>query len=144
MKPLLTTLLLTISIIASGQHPYKFKLKEHLIPAACIFIAGVSEGAMDHLAFHNKSNHPFWGQNSWMNKYHNHDPAQGETFRGKYIVFTTDGFHLMKMSRNLFTMGAIVTHVSMSGKKKWYYYLLEGIAYWGVNRIGFVITYNSL
>lgn len=144
MKPLFTILLLTIFIFATAQQPYKFTWKENLIPAACIFVAGISEGVMDHLAFHNTSNHPFWGQNSWTNKYRNHDPEQGETFRGKYLVFTTDGFHLMKMSRNLFTMGAIVTKVSLTNKKKWYYYVLEGLAYWGVNRLGFVITYQSL
>lgn len=120
---------------------YKFELEKELPSAICAFIAGGFEGVQDGLAFHNKSNHPFWGQNSWLNKYKNHDPAQGKTFRGKYLIFTTDGFHAAKFANHLFAMGAIALHVT-NGKRKWYVIVLETLSYWAINRLSFTLIYN--
>ena len=117
------------------------QIKKYIVPASLVFVAGGFEGAMDGLQFHYDKPNLFWNPDiSWTNKYRNNDPLQGKTFRGKYLVFTTDGWHLMKFGRNAFTMGAIVT--AIGEKRKWWVYIVEGLSYWTINRIGFNLTYK--
>lgn len=68
-----------------------------------ILVAGAAEGMKDKILFHyersllDQWNDDFWNpKNSWLNKYIDRDVRKGESFRGKYFTFTTDGFHLMK------------------------------------------------
>jgi hypothetical protein len=75
-----------------------------------------------------------------FNKYKGGDPANGKTFRGKYMVFTTDGWHLMKFSRNASIFYAFTLKVGE--KKKWWVYIAEGAGYWLVNRVGFNLSYK--
>jgi len=117
------------------------QIKKYIVPASLVFVAGGFEGAMDGLQFHYDKPNQFWNPDiSWTNKYRNNDPLQGKNFRGKYLVFTTDGWHLMKFGRNAFTMGAIVT--AIGEKRKWWVYIVEGLSYWTINRIGFNLVYN--
>lgn len=135
---LLFAVLILSATSCNGQ-----SIKKHIAPSALVFAAGAFEGAMDHLQFHYDGSDPFWQPDiSWKNKYRNQDPAQGMTFRGRYMVFTTDGWHLMKFGRNA-TLFAAFT-IKLGDKKKWYIYLAEGAAYWAVNRAGFNITYKFL
>jgi hypothetical protein len=93
------------------------------------------------LQFHYDKPNQFWNPDiSWVNKYKNGDVSQGMTFRGKYLVFTTDGWHLMKFGRNMFIMGAIVTN--FGEKRKWWVYVVEGVSYWAINRAGFNLVYH--
>lgn len=139
IKTLIGAILLPAILIAQ---PYQFKIKREAIPLTTTFLAGLAEGVQDYLAFHNSGTSHFWGMDSWKNKYRDGDPAKGETFRGKYLTFTTDGFHLMKFTKNLFQTATIV--LKFNEKKKWYYYLIDGVIYWGVNRAGFNLTYNFI
>lgn len=141
IEGLMIIILFSLSITTMGQDKYKFELKKELPSAICAFIAGGFEGAADGLGFHNTSNNYFWGQDSWKNKYRNRDPEQQKTFRGKYLTFTTDGFHLMKFGNHLFTAGAIAFHIT-NGKRKWYVIVLESISYWAINRAAFTLIYN--
>lgn len=76
---------------------------------AMIFLSGISEGIMDWIQFRLNAGHHlyssmFWNPKySWRNKWKNGDPRQGERFwqSSRLFVFVTDGWHLMKMSRNL-------------------------------------------
>ena len=68
-----------------------------------LLIAGIAEGIQDKINFHyDKSifssfNKNFWNiSDSYLNKYVDKDSTKGKTFRGKYLVFTTDAWHLMK------------------------------------------------
>lgn len=136
---LLVLIILITSIFAKCNA--QFKLKEHIAPASLVFVAGLAEGVMDGLQFHYDKPNQFWNPDlSWRNKYKNHDPAQGKTFRGKYLVFTTDGWHLMKFTRNS-TLFAAFT-LKFGEKKKWWVYIVEGLSYWTINRIGFNISYK--
>jgi hypothetical protein len=138
MKLLIAFLLLPFLCV--GQ----FKIKQHIAPASCVFISGLAEGVQDYLQFHYDGSNQFWQPDiSWTNKYKNHDPSQGERFPGStnIFVFTTDGWHLMKFTNHLFLAGALAFKISEE-KKKWYVYLLEGVGYWVVSRIGFGISYN--
>ena len=140
---LFTPLLIFLTLNATGQSKNKFELKGHIIPVSMIVMAGIAEGIQDALAFHNNSKNHFWGYNSYLNKYKNHDPKQGQTFRGKYLTFTTDGYHLMKFTKNLFLMGAIAVKIG-DKKKKWYKYIVEGTTYWILNRLAFSLTYQNI
>lgn len=138
MKKLLLLLILFLSLNVSAQ---QFKLKNYILPATAVFVAGGFEGAMDGLQFHYDKPDQFWNPDiSWVNKYKNGDVSQGMTFRGKYLVFTTDGWHLMKFGRNMFIMGAIVTN--FGEKRKWWVYVVEGVSYWAINRAGFNLVYH--
>lgn len=133
----------TDSTIVLPTTAKKYKWKKQILPAALIFVAGGFEGAMDGLQFHYDKPNQFWNPDiSWTNKYKNNDVAQGKTFAGKYMVFTTDGWHLMKFGRNLFTAGTIAIKIGEE-KKKWYIYIAEGLSFWLVNRVGFNLVYGK-
>lgn len=139
---LLLLLIILLTGIFAKCNAQKFELKKHIAPAASVFVAGCFEGVMDGLQFHYDGSHPFWQPDiSWKNKYINKDPNQGKTFRGKYLVFTTDGWHLMKFGRNLSIFTALTLKLG-DEKKKWWVYVVEGASYWIVNRVGFNITYK--
>ena len=123
-----------------------FKAREHVAPAVLVFASGAFEGVMDHLQFHDDGNSQFWSPSiSWTNKYKNHDVAQGKTFAGKYMVWTTDGWHMMKFGRNLSMFAGFAIHINQTSiKKRWYVYILEGVSYWAINRAGFNLTYHLL
>lgn len=140
MKNAILCLTLLVTMSASAQ---KYDWKKQIIPAVLVFTAGAAEGTMDHLQFHYDGNDQFWQPDiSWKNKYRNRDPQQGMTFRGKYLVWTTDGWHMMKFTRNLTLFTAFT--LKIGEKKKWWIYLCEGAGYWLVNRAGFNLTYKLL
>ena len=143
MRSIILSALLLASVTLAAQPVGKSRthIGERIVPSGAIFVAGIFEGVMDGLQFHYDKPDQFWNPAiSWKNKYKNHDPLQGETFAGKYMVFTTDGWHLMKFGRNLFTMGAIISNIN--SKKKWWVYIVDGVSYWIVNRVGFNLAYK--
>lgn len=123
-----------------------FKASEHVAPAVLVFASGAFEGVMDHLQFHYDKPNQFWNPDiSWQNKYRNRDVSQGRTFWGKYMVWTTDGWHMMKFGRNITLFSGFVLHINKTQvKKRWYWYMLEGAGYWAINRAGFNLTYYIL
>jgi hypothetical protein len=118
-------------------------IQDSIIPAIFILVSGMWEGIMDHTNFHNTSNNYFWGQTSWLNKYRNRDSRQPQTFKGKYFTFLCDGWHLSKTFRNLFLFSAFAIKLDRP-KEHWYHYLIEGVCYWAINRIGFNALYLTL
>ena len=109
-----------------------------------LLISGCFEGFMDVLQFHYanfkkkhlKVDDYFWDEEiSWVNKY-------DENFKPKYfgsttfLVFTTDGWHLFKMLRNITLFSSIffVDNVTIIGC----------LFLYGINRIGFYLVYNIL
>lgn len=132
-------ILLFAPLLVSGQ---QFKLKQHVAPAVLVFAAGAFEGVMDGLQFHYDKPNQFWNPDiSWQNKYRNRDVSQGMTFRGKYLVFTTDGWHLMKFGRNVTFFTALALK-SGGKRKKWYVFAYEAVGYWAINRVGFNLSYR--
>lgn len=122
-----------------------FKAREHIAPAALVFVSGAFEGVMDHLDFHYSTGNQFWDPAvSWKNKYKGGDPANGKTFAGKYMVWTTDGWHMMKFGRNLTMFAGFTLKLTSGTKKRWYWYAVEGVSYWAINRAGFNLTYKLL
>lgn len=115
----------------------------YILVGILVLFAGMCEGLGDKLAFHNTSNNSFYGQNSWKNKYKNHDPAQGETFIGKYFVFLTDGFHMAKMFQHLFIFSSFPILLCIdTATYDWWGYLLVALGAWIIRGIGFNIIYH--
>jgi hypothetical protein len=145
MKKILLLALL-LPMFATAQ--YKFKVKDHIGTVIPLFISGVAEGLMDYLDFHySKPNYYLNPDYSYLNKYKNHDPVQGERFWGSTTVFvsTTDAWHGLKLVRNTGNMTALVLKGLGSlgrQKQRWYVYILEGVGYYLVNRAGFTLGYK--
>jgi hypothetical protein len=76
-----------------------------------IFLSGLFESVMDTLQFHydvsifkKLINQRYWYPGfSWMNKWKNGDPKQGERFLGSSTIFVglTDAWHTFKLLHNL-------------------------------------------
>ncbi len=146
---LLRTILIIAILLIIGAFTMKscaqFKAREHVAPAVLVFASGAFEGVMDHLQFHYDKPNQFWNPDiSWQNKYRNRDVSQGRTFWGKYMVWTTDGWHMMKFGRNLTMFAGFTLKVTNGTKKRWYWYVIEGAGYWAINRAGFNLTYYIL
>lgn len=140
MKRLAVILSILLTIAANAQSK---GIREYIAPGVLLFVAGAAEGVMDHLQFHYSGSDPFWQPDiSWRNKYRNHDPAQGMTFRGRYLVWTTDGWHAAKGLRNGCTVAAIV--IRIGEKKKFSEYLKDAAVFYILNRSGFHLTYKLL
>jgi hypothetical protein len=116
-----------------------------------ILASGFSEGAMDTLQFHfdrsvfSKMNILFWNPTiSWKNKYKEGDPNKGEKFlfSTTFLVSLTDGWHCMKLIRNitLFISLSFIGFLSLN--------LIELIILTSTSRIiygiGFWISYNYI
>lgn len=89
-------------------------MEEYRIPLTVVFLVlgTIADAIMDKLAFHfddsifNKITTPgsvdryaFWNPRiSWVYKWKNNDPKQGELFWGssRWFVFLTDGWHLLQ------------------------------------------------
>ena len=87
------------------------------VPAVLAFTSGVCEGVMDGLQFYYDKDNQFWNPDiSWVNKYKGRDPQNGLSFRGRFFVWTTDGWHLVKGIRN--TSGTLAIVFSFGEPKK--------------------------
>ena len=87
----------------------------------------------------------FWdAKKSAGNKWKNGDSQQGERFflSSTALVWTTDGYHLMRMMRNC-TMVAGLT-INIGDKKPFKEYLIEAVIYYFAYTAGFNLTYNLL
>lgn len=80
-------------------------------------LSHIPEGIMDTLQFRIDNsifknwNQQFWNPEfSWMNKWKDGCPKFGPRFFGSttFLVFLTDGWHLMKWTRNRFIDGSIL------------------------------------
>lgn len=138
MKPLTTIIILTLFSLQSYSQN-EFKVREHIAPAATIFMAGVFEGTMDIVD--NKywkfkkvfpgANDQFWdADHSYKNR------------RGEYFPFVRDGWHLLKFGNHL--MIASTVTLKIGEKKKWYGYIIEALSYWAINRAGFHLSYGLI
>jgi hypothetical protein len=111
-----------------------------------IILSGVAEAIMDTLQFHYDNsifkkfkNQRFWYPGfSWMNKWKDGDPKNGERFLGSSTIFValTDAWHLFKFihTQTLF-LGLFFLAISNLT-------LLEAIIYFLIARISFGIFFS--
>ena len=152
MKALITILLL-LSLNVTGQIIPKEAIKPITFKSGLLFASGCFDATAEVCrinytyfnAVFTNSNPKFWdAKKSAGNKWKNGDREQGEKFlfSSTALVFTTDGYHLMRMMRNC-TMIAAVT-IDIGNKKPFKQYLIEAIIYYFSYTAGFNFTYNVI
>lgn len=129
-------------------------LKKELPSISTVFLAGMCEGGAETLKFHyykvkNKYpnlNETYWNPEvSWTNKYKNGDVKQGPRFFGSttFLVWTTDGYHMLRTSRNIFFITTLTLNKNKD-KKKWYDYLIKIGTHTLAYQAGFHTTYTLM
>jgi hypothetical protein len=114
-------------------------------------LSGAFDGLAETLKWHYSqfsarfanANPCFWNPAiSWTNKYKNGDYLQGEKFwqSSRAFVFTTDGYHLARMVRNVFVFSAVALQFCLPGPW-WQLIILFFAAYFGYT-VGFSMIYD--
>ena len=145
---LLPVILFLLSITASAQ---KYKLQP--APLSLMYVSGAAKGLSDVLMFHYANfqevhpgaNPQFWNPDiSWLNKYKNGDPAQGEAFPLSSTLFSPflDGWHGSNSLSKVSCIGAVV--IKIGHKQKLRYYLYDFAFYSLAYSAGFWTTYEIL
>jgi hypothetical protein len=148
MKALLIITALLTTISGKAQ----FSLKKELPSMVCFFGAGFFEGTAETLQFHysefenkTEANADFWNPElSWRNKYKGGLPENGAKHFGSttFLAWTTDGYHLMRTSRNVSAMVGIL--ITPRDKLKWHGYLLKALCYSLAYQAGFHLSYTLI
>ncbi len=138
--------LLLISCVCNAQ------FRKEIPSLSLTFISGFADGSAESLKWHYDAvdkkfnlNDNYWNPNiSWRNKYAGGLSANGPKFMGSttYLVWTTDGYHMLRAARNLSITTAIVIHPWR--KKKWYMYVADGVIHYVVYNAGFYLSYNVI
>lgn len=146
-------LFLLIFLFSINSYGQKFSLKKELPSYTSTFLSGAADGTAETLkwkyanfekVFPN-ANSNYWNPNlSWVNKYKNNNPNLGPKFIGSTTTFvwTTDGYHIMRFTKNTMLVTAIVLHPRQKRKLKHYLYdiVLHTTAY----HLGFHTTYETI
>lgn len=145
---LFTAILLLLSITASAQ---QYKLQP--LPLTLMYVSGASKGMSDVLMFHYDhfqrihpgANPQFWNPAiSWLNKYKNGDPSQGEAFPLSSTLFSPflDGWHASNGLSKVSCIGAVV--IKIGKKQKLRYYICDFVVYSLAYSAGFWTTYEII
>lgn len=81
-----------------------------------------------HLSvFHKAPQYSFWGKDSWIRKYKYGNQTMGRKFFGSttFLVWLTDGWHMVKMIWMLTTFIAIIFLDGYTTQLSWYWNVLE-------------------
>jgi len=148
MRGIIILVLISLNSFAQGD------LKDYLIPAGSVFISGISEGLNHTLIYtyynfkdkHPTANDKFWNPDlSWRNKYKKwpEDTRAAFLFSKSILVPLTDADHLSRaVSRWSGMIGFSYRFTIIGVKQKWYIYLINGLALYSINRIGFNLSYQ--
>lgn len=114
-----------------------------------MFVAGLADGTSETLKFHYnkfdskfKANDSYWNPEvSWRNKYNeNQQPKYfGST---SFLVWTTDGYHLMRTVRNTATIVSIGLYDKKH--KNWKRIAQDVVVHLLAYQAGFYVTYNLI
>ena len=124
----------------------KYDYRRAIAPASLAFVSGAAWGVNQTIAHHNarffrafpKSNERFWGVESWKNKYHQFDPAQG---RNDTPIWFTDGRHLTASLNQTLIFGAGICIPIGKKRPLWHYAADIGITS-AAYTLGNAFTYN--
>ena len=152
MKYLTMTTFLLVSLFSFSQDWWELE-KRDIFGASTMIFAGAFEGTAETLKWHYDefentfpdTDPDYWNPEiSWRNKYKNGEPTQGAKHFGSttFLAWTTDGYHLMRTSRNLM-VGATLF---LTPKKDfdWRNMLLRVACYTMAYQAGFHLTYTFL
>lgn len=127
-------LLLVFLLININCYSQAINFKKEWPTLTTAFLSGAADGTAETLRDHYhefkitfpNANDQFWNPSiSWKNKYRNGDYTQGPKFplSTTALVWVTDGFHLMRFSKNTLMVTTIALNVR--GKKKFKHHLLN-------------------
>jgi hypothetical protein len=131
-------LYLTIAFIncftAYGQSKYKWLSKKDIAPMLLCMGAGYSTGWREEVLHHPHQlfaqypnlNRPFWD-------IHWQDPPT-------FLNTEVDADHVLKGTTVLLFTAAVTFKIGE--KKKWYWYIVDGVKYFVSYHVGFFISYN--
>lgn len=122
------------------------------ITSGLLMISGFCDGTSEVLKIkYNRfesvfpgANDQFWDYNiSWKNKYKDGKPPDAAFLGSKTaLVWTTDGYHLMRAMRNATMITALVIPLQDIKHKNWKQYLQEGIISYFAYTAGFNLAYD--
>lgn len=129
-----------------------FRVNPIVLSSSLLLISGFCDGTSEVLKIKYTSfekvfpnaNDQFWNYNiSWSNKYKKGSPPDAR-FPGSKTAFvwTTDGYHMMRMIRNCTMIGAVVIPIGKGFHKNWKQYAKEGIIYYVSYTAGFNLAYD--
>jgi len=146
MRKLVILILVVGAFSASAQMDWKHVA----IKSGLLFTSGFCDGTSEVLkvkyerfeAVHPNCNDQYWDYNvSWTNKYSTY-PHERFPMSTTALVWTTDGYHMMRMVRNCTMITAVV--IPLHGKKNWKQYVLEGCMYYISYTGGFNLAYDVI
>lgn len=101
-----------------------------------LLLAGFSDGTNDAVIAGHFKEHPFWGINSWKNKY------KYGYWRREVFTFTTDGFHLTKIITPACYSTAIAINIYQP--QDWTLLVVKGMIAFFVFRAGHEVAYKII
>lgn len=134
------------------------EVRRLIVIGATQFTAGALDGFSEVLLHrynrferrHPHANPRYWRPSeSWVNKWRNGDPAQGERFPGSSTVFvwTTDAYHLARTGRNL-TMRAGLVYAAVAARdqrlKPWQTFAIRFVVSSAAFSAGFHLPWSIL
>ncbi len=141
----------SVAFIGSNNH---FDCNEMLIAFAILAVffaafSGIARGVSNVIQFHYEisafNDNPSYNPKiSWMNKWKNGDPKQGERFWGssRWFVLFTDKWHLYESLHRVFLIGAFTLYGYMMAQSLWWLFGL--IALYVVFATAFHLSYELL
>ncbi len=146
-------LLMSCCVVNAQQDTNRLKIKT-VVHYTASFIAGSLDGFIESLNYHYDSgvkkrlpniNDQFWNPAiSWRNKYKNGEPSEGAKFPGStnFFVFTTDGYHLMRLLHKTTSVSIILSFDTPKGDRKVLKYLLKTVLISASYTLGKTLMYD--
>ena len=149
----ITTILLLISLTSAAQIIPKEAVKPMLIKSGMMAISGACDATAEVVrinynyfdAVFPNANPKFWdAKQSQGNKWKGGNSKNGEKFflSSTALAWTTDGYHLMRTTRNVTMITALV--IPIGKRKNWKQYAIEGVVYYCAYTGGFTLIYNGV
>ena len=144
------SLLVVLLIFAVNLHSQSY-IRRAIPTMGIALLSGMSDGVSQDLIWHYdefkntfpNANDKYWDPRlSWRNKWKNGNPANGEAFWGSstFLVWTTDGYHLMRTTSRMTMYSSFVINGFRS--KNWKEIILGTLLHSVIWSIGFHITYS--
>lgn len=122
------------------------------ITSGILIVSGFCDGTSEVLKIKYDSfervfpnaNDQFWDYRiSWKNKYKDGNPPDPAFLGSKTsLVWTTDGYHMMRAIRNATMITALVIPLNHISHKNWKDYLKEGVINYFSYTVGFNLAYD--
>jgi hypothetical protein len=119
---------------AYGQSKYKWLSKKDIAPMLLCMGAGYSAGIKDEISYHPNQlfqQYPNLSRKFWDVR-HQNPPT--------FLNTEWDGEHIFKGATVLLFVGAVTFKIGE--RKKWYWYIVDGVKYFIAYHVGFAISYN--